>query len=178
MNNPNQPEAAVAAVEDAVRTHSRPADLRITDMRIAVVTGICYYPLIRIDTNQGIYGLGEVRDGGHPESALRLKHFLLGQNPCNIDMVFNALRQYGGPGREGGFGQGRFDECVSHVAFCAWFRCGLLGRKRKNLCPGRGPELRRKLRLSDATTRTAARARACPSSCLWQHRRVYLFVRR
>ena len=102
MNNPNQPEAAVAAVEDAVRTHSRPADLRITDMRIAVVTGICYYPLIRIDTNQGIYGLGEVRDGGHPESALRLKHFLLGQNPCNIDMVFNALRQYGGPGREGG----------------------------------------------------------------------------
>ncbi|MGK6315438.1 mandelate racemase/muconate lactonizing enzyme family protein [Neorhizobium sp. DT-125] len=102
MNKPIDAAAALEAVENTVRTHSRPSDIRITDMRIAVVTGICYYPIIRIDTNQGVYGLGEVRDGGHPESALRLKHFLLGQNPCNVDMIFNALRLYGGDGREGG----------------------------------------------------------------------------
>ena len=93
---------AAEAVENAVSTYSSPSDLRITDMRIAVVTGICYYPIIRIDTNQGIYGLGEVRDGGHPENALQFKHMLLGQNPCNVDMIFSAMRRFGGHGREGG----------------------------------------------------------------------------
>jgi L-alanine-DL-glutamate epimerase-like enolase superfamily enzyme len=102
VNQPMNPTSALQAVENAVRTHSRPSEIRITDMRIAVVTGICYYPIIRIDTNQGVYGLGELRDGGHPESALRLKNFLLGQNPCNVDMIFNALKLYGGDGREGG----------------------------------------------------------------------------
>ncbi|WP_410055077.1 mandelate racemase/muconate lactonizing enzyme family protein [Microvirga sp. Mcv34] len=93
---------AAEAVENAVSTYSSPSDLRITDMRIAVVTGICYYPIIKIDTNQGIYGLGEVRDGGHPENALQFKHMLIGQNPCNVDMIFSAMRRFGGHGREGG----------------------------------------------------------------------------
>ena len=39
------------------------------------------YPMIRIDTNQGVYGLGEVRDAGHREDALRFKAFLLEQGP-------------------------------------------------------------------------------------------------
>jgi L-alanine-DL-glutamate epimerase-like enolase superfamily enzyme len=96
------PANAAEAVENAVSTYSSPADLRITDMRIAVVTGICYYPIIKIETNQGVYGLGEVRDGGHPENALQFKHMLIGQNPCNVDMIFSAMRRFGGPGREGG----------------------------------------------------------------------------
>ena len=98
LRNPTSAEL----IENAASLNSRPSELRITDMRIAVVTGICYYPLIRIETNQGLYGLGEIRDGGHPESALQLKHFLLGQNPCNVDMIFNVMRRFGGHGREGG----------------------------------------------------------------------------
>ncbi|MFC0406676.1 mandelate racemase/muconate lactonizing enzyme family protein [Roseomonas elaeocarpi] len=92
----------IERVESVVSTHSRPSELRITDMRVAVVTGHCYYPIIRIDTNQGVYGLGEVRDGGHPENALQFKHMLIGQNPCNVDMIFRAMRRYGNWGREGG----------------------------------------------------------------------------
>ncbi len=43
---------------------SRPSDLKITDVRVAtVVHAPMTCPLVRIDTNQGIYGLGEVRDG-------------------------------------------------------------------------------------------------------------------
>lgn len=49
-------------MENAVSTYSRPSELRITDMRVATVVGHGYYPILRIDTNQGIYGLGEVRD--------------------------------------------------------------------------------------------------------------------
>ena len=65
-----------------INTYSRPSDLKITDMRIAVVCANYDYPIIRIDTNQGIYGLGEVRDAGHKENALQFKSMLLGQNPC------------------------------------------------------------------------------------------------
>ena len=47
-------------VQDAVNTHSSPSDLKITDMRAAVVCSNYDYPIIRIDTNQDVYGVGEV----------------------------------------------------------------------------------------------------------------------
>src|SRR5258708_6262591 len=63
-------------------TNSRPSDLKITDLRIATVARApMTCPLIRIDTNQGIYGLGEVRDGASKTYALFLKSRLLGENP-------------------------------------------------------------------------------------------------
>lgn len=89
-------------VENAIRTHSQPTDLKITDMRLAVVASNYDYPILRIDTNQGVYGLGEVRDAGHKENALQFKSMLLGQNPCNVDMIFRALKKFGNWGREGG----------------------------------------------------------------------------
>ena len=89
-------------IENAVNTFSSPSDLKITDMRYAVVWSNYDYPIIRIDTNQGVYGIGEVRDAGHPENALQFKSMLLGQNPCNIDMIFNTIKKFGNWGREGG----------------------------------------------------------------------------
>ncbi len=59
-NNPAQ-----NAVENAIHTFSSPSDLKITDIRIAVVASNYDYPILRIDTNQGVYGLDEVRDAGH-----------------------------------------------------------------------------------------------------------------
>ncbi|MDR2515042.1 MAG: mandelate racemase/muconate lactonizing enzyme family protein, partial [Christensenellaceae bacterium] len=68
-------------------TASSPADLRITDMKIVEVhqygTDRANY-ILRIDTNQGLYGYGEVRDGASPVYALMLKRVILGENPCNI----------------------------------------------------------------------------------------------
>jgi len=91
-----------ARVEDAISTYSRPSALRITDLRVAVVRSNFDYPIIRIDTNQGMWGIGEVRDAGHKENALQFKSFLLGQNPCNVDMIFRTIKRFGGSGREGG----------------------------------------------------------------------------
>ena len=59
-------------------------------------------PIIRIDTNQGIYGLGEVRDGASKTYALMLKSRLLGENPCNVDKLFRKIKQFGGHARQGG----------------------------------------------------------------------------
>jgi L-alanine-DL-glutamate epimerase-like enolase superfamily enzyme len=89
-------------IEETVNTHSSPSDLRITDLRVAVVASNYDYPIIRIDTNQEVYGIGEVRDAGHKENALQFKSMLLGQNPCNIDMIYRAIQHYGSWGREGG----------------------------------------------------------------------------
>lgn len=82
-----------------VNRNSSPTDLRITDLRIAYTSEA---PIIRIDTNQGIYGLGEVRDGGSPKYALFLKSRLLGKNPCNVEQLFKMVKQFGGHGRLGG----------------------------------------------------------------------------
>jgi L-alanine-DL-glutamate epimerase-like enolase superfamily enzyme len=92
----------MGAVEDAINTYSSPSDLKITDMRLAVVCSNYDYPILRIDTNQGVYGIGEVRDAGHKENALQFKSMLLGQNPCNVDMLFRQIKKYGNWGREGG----------------------------------------------------------------------------
>ncbi|MBA2521278.1 MAG: mandelate racemase/muconate lactonizing enzyme family protein, partial [Chloroflexia bacterium] len=47
--------------EDRVRTASRPSELKITDLRTATVGwDNWYFTLVRIDTNQGLSGYGEV----------------------------------------------------------------------------------------------------------------------
>ena len=95
-------EPMEAALQNA-NTRSRPSDLKITDLRVAVVTKApMTCPIIRIDTNQGIHGLGEVRDGASATYALILKSRLLGENPCEIDRLFRKIKQFGGHARQGG----------------------------------------------------------------------------
>src|SRR5687767_16025000 len=75
-------EDTLAHSTSKVNRNSAPADLKITDMRYAVVmNGHARCPVIRIDTNQGIYGLGEVRDGASWRYAMFLKSRILGMNP-------------------------------------------------------------------------------------------------
>ena len=91
-----------AAVQN-VNTNSRPSELKITDLRVAVLARApMTCPLIRIDTNQGVYGLGEVRDGASKTYALMLKARLLGENPCNVDKIFRKIKQFGFHGRQAG----------------------------------------------------------------------------
>lgn len=91
------------SLTDNVRTHSRPSDLRITDIRVAEITGAPFRSaLLKIYTNQGLVGFGEVRDGASATYALMLKSRLLGENPCDIDRLFRRIKQFGGHGRQGG----------------------------------------------------------------------------
>ena len=89
--------------EANIKTHSRPSQLRISDLRIVNLKGLPFdASLLRIDTNQGISGYGEVRDGASPTYALMLKSRLLGENPCDIDRLFRKIKQFGYHGRQGG----------------------------------------------------------------------------
>jgi len=82
-----------------VQTSSKPSELKITDMRIADLPG---RPIIRLDTNQGIHGLGEVRDGSHKMYALMLKRLVVGENPCSVDKIFRKIKQFGNHARQAG----------------------------------------------------------------------------
>ena len=84
-----------------------PSTLKITDMRFADITDApkrC--TLIKIYTNHGIVGYGEVRDASSKTYALMLKSRLIGENPCNVDRLFHKIKQFGGPSRQGGGASG------------------------------------------------------------------------
>ena len=90
-------------LESNINTNSRPTDLRITELRIVNLKALPFdVTLLRLDTNQGISGYGEVRDGASPTYALMLKSRLLGENPCNIDKIFRKIKQFGFHARQGG----------------------------------------------------------------------------
>jgi L-alanine-DL-glutamate epimerase-like enolase superfamily enzyme len=109
-------EDTIAQTTSKVQRASSPSDLKITDMRVAVINNVGRTAIIRIDTNQGIYGLGEVRDGADERYALMLKSRILGLNPCNVEMLFNIIRQFGNHGRQGGG--------VCAVEMALWDLCG------------------------------------------------------
>lgn len=89
--------------EDRAPGGSRPSELRITDLRTATVGWErWHFTIVRIDTNQGLSGYGEVRDLAGKRYALQLKSRLLGENPCNIDRLFRKIKQFGHHGRQGG----------------------------------------------------------------------------
>ncbi|HYM05494.1 MAG TPA: mandelate racemase/muconate lactonizing enzyme family protein [Terriglobales bacterium] len=114
-----------------VNTNSSPSTLKITDLRVATVVrrrgegeapgrpqrnmpngrrppqgGMPMFgfgcTIIRIDTNQGVYGLGEVRDGASATYALFLKSRLLGENPLRLNYLWQKIKQFGYHGRQAG----------------------------------------------------------------------------
>ena len=113
-----------------VNTNSKPSELRITDMRVAEIVGAPFTSaLLKIYTNQGIVGLGEVRDGASATYALMLKSRLLGENPCDIDRLF------------------RRDQAVRRARPAGWRRLGgrnrVMGSRRQGLWRPDLPDARR-----------------------------------
>jgi L-alanine-DL-glutamate epimerase-like enolase superfamily enzyme len=87
-----------------VNTNSSPSTLKITDLRVATVKkpGPSPCTIVRLDTNQGVYGLGEVRDIASSTYALFLKSRLLNENPLRITYLFEKIKQFGGDSRQAG----------------------------------------------------------------------------
>ncbi len=80
-----------------------PSTLKITDLRFADIDGApkrC--TLLKLYTNQGIVGYGEVRDASSRTYAAMLKSRILGENPCNVEKIFRRIKQFGGPSRQAG----------------------------------------------------------------------------
>lgn len=109
-------EDTIAQTSSKVNRASNPSQLKITDMRYALTNVMGGTAIIRIDTNQGIYGLGEVRDAADVRYALFLKSRILGDNPCNVEMIFKKIKQFGGQSRQAGG--------VCAVEMALWDLCG------------------------------------------------------
>lgn len=80
-----------------------PSTLKITDMRFADIDGApkrC--TLLKLYTNQGIIGYGEVRDASSRTYAAMLKSRIIGENPCNVERIFRRIKQFGGHSRQAG----------------------------------------------------------------------------
>ncbi len=106
----------LAQTTSKVPRASAPSDLKITDLRYTLTNVMGGTAIIRIDTNQGIYGLGEVRDAAEARYALVLKSRILGENPCNVEKIFKIIKQFGGQARQAGG--------VCAVEMALWDLCG------------------------------------------------------
>ncbi|HQB90746.1 MAG: mandelate racemase/muconate lactonizing enzyme family protein [Spirochaetales bacterium] len=85
------------------RKHVDPNTIRITDMRFVDIIGApkrC--TIMKISTNQGIEGFGEIRDAASKTYALLLKSRIVGENPCNVNKIFQKIKQFGWHSRQGG----------------------------------------------------------------------------
>ncbi len=58
--------------------------------------------LIKLYTNQGLIGYGEVRDASSRTYAAMLKSRIIGENPCNVEKIFRRIKQFGGHSRQAG----------------------------------------------------------------------------
>ncbi|WP_435076789.1 mandelate racemase/muconate lactonizing enzyme family protein [Halococcus sp. AFM35] len=69
-------------------------DVEITDVQTTMVDGNFPWTLVRVYTDAGIVGTGEAYWGaGVPEIIARMKPFVVGENPLDIDRLFEHLVQ-------------------------------------------------------------------------------------
>ena len=84
------------AVQAASRPYGRPK-LKITDIRTAEIMAHGYQVHVRVYTDQGVIGHGECTDAA--QGALPLirffKRMLIGQDPLNIESIFERVRTGG-----------------------------------------------------------------------------------
>jgi len=116
--------------------YGRPSDLRITDIRGCTIASNYDYPIIKIYTNQGVTGLGEVRDMGHLGQALMLKPYIMGRDPLDIEAIMESIRPYADHGRYGG-GFSAVDMALFDISGKAmdWPAYRLLGNKVRDRVP-------------------------------------------
>ena len=71
-----------------------PRDVEITDVQTTMVDGNFPWTLVRVYTDAGVVGTGEAYWGaGVPELIDRMTPFLVGENPLDIDRLFEHLVQ-------------------------------------------------------------------------------------
>ncbi len=79
-------------------------DVKITDVQTTMVDGNFPWTLVRVYTDAGIVGTGEAYWGaGAPELIERMKPFVIGENPLDIDrMTEHLVQKMSGEGSIGG----------------------------------------------------------------------------
>ncbi len=74
----------------AINKFSSPSDLRITDLKAIGMAANYEYNIVRMETNQGVYGLGE--GTGALKGLADAKSSVVGRNPLDISGLLASLR--------------------------------------------------------------------------------------
>jgi galactonate dehydratase len=115
--------ALAAAVQDSSTPYQRPK-LKITDVRTAQVRVHGWQTHVRIYTDQGLYGHGESTDAAVGTDALvhhQFRRMLVGQDPLNIDALWERIRKLGiFAGAQGG----QYVTALSGVEIALWDLAG------------------------------------------------------
>lgn len=93
--------------------------MKVTAVKTAASTGHCMHLWIKVETDEGITGLGECVHGGHAAIALihQLAPKLIGRDPFAIDAIFEELRR--GLVFEGGFA-GALITALTGIEIALW----------------------------------------------------------
>src|SRR5438874_1856768 len=69
--------------------------VKITDIRTAEIKGHGYSTYVRVITDEGLVGNGECIHGGEgcPRLVHGLKRFLIGEDPLEVDALFEKMRR-------------------------------------------------------------------------------------
>jgi galactonate dehydratase len=108
-------QAVTAAPKSSV-----PSDLKITGIKCGYVGGSLF---VKISTNQDIYGCGEGVDavGGTYQMVQNMGRRLTGQNPLNVNRIFEDIRR---GGHFGGAQSGVFVAVLSAIECALWDLAG------------------------------------------------------
>jgi galactonate dehydratase len=111
------------AVQEARSPYRRPK-LKITDVRTAQVQAHGHQVHVRIYTDQGLVGQGEATDaavGSPPLINGPFKRFLVGQDPLNVDSLFERIRT---SGLFAGAQAGQYVTALSGIEIALWDLAG------------------------------------------------------
>jgi len=118
---------SLARLSEAIQTASSPyrrPKLKITDIRTAEVRVHGHQVHVRIYTDQGIYGQGEATDAATGAVSIIQRQFrgmLLGQDPLNIELLFERIRTLG---IFSGAQAGQYVTALSGVEIALWDLAG------------------------------------------------------
>src|SRR5689334_549313 len=97
--------------------------VKITDVKIMIVRGTWDWNLIKVETDSGLYGIGEAYWGwGVKDLVLnKLKPIILGEDPLNVDKLYTKmLMQSAGAGAIAGVTV----TAASGIEIALWDLCG------------------------------------------------------
>src|ERR1022692_4578488 len=111
--------------------------IKITDVKCMIIRGTWDWNLIKIETDSGLYGIGEAYWGWGVKDLVvnKMKGIIVGEDPLNVDKLYTKmLMQSAGAGAIGGVTM----TAASGIEIALWDLCGrILDTPVCNLLGGR-----------------------------------------
>src|ERR1700676_4424792 len=93
MNRRHFLRTATAAAALSRRAAALTKKVKITDVKCMIVRGTWDWNLIKIETDSGLYGIGEAYWGwgGRDLVANKMKPIIVGEDPLNVDKLYTKM---------------------------------------------------------------------------------------